>query len=94
LHYYLLNFKGYQDSFEPILHIGAIIVNFDHMRKAEFISFENKKESQLQEDAALGPAGRFRKMFMLISMSIFLSPTKQLKVFTDDRFIELKRKAT
>jgi hypothetical protein len=64
------------------------------MKKAEFIPFEDKKESQLQEDAALGPAGRFKKMFMLISMSLFLSPDKQLKIFSDNRFVELKRKAT
>jgi hypothetical protein len=64
------------------------------MKKAEFVLFENKKERQLQEDAFLGPEGRFKKMFMLISVSLLLSPTKQLKVFSSDHFIELKRKQT
>jgi hypothetical protein len=64
------------------------------MRKAQFILFENKKESQLADDIALGPEGRLKKMFMLISMSLFLSPTRRIKNFTDDRFIELKRKSS
>lgn len=64
------------------------------MKKAEFILFSDKKDTQLHEDFALGPEGRLKKMFMLISMSFFLSPTKKLKTFTDDRFIELKRKGS
>jgi hypothetical protein len=62
------------------------------MRKALVVSFDDKKDSQLLEDDALGPAGRFKKMFELISFSLLFSPNKQLKQFSDSRFIELKRK--
>lgn len=62
------------------------------MKKAEHILFDKKKEQQLLEDYALGPAGRFKKMFHLISISLLFSPTKKLKEFDpNDGFITLKR---
>ncbi len=62
------------------------------MRKAEFIPFDEKKTKQMIEDDALGPAGRFKKMFQLISMSLLFSSSKQLKIIeNDDRFITLNR---
>jgi hypothetical protein len=62
------------------------------MRKAQFILFSDKNDSQLREDMALSPERRFKKMFMLISMALFLSPNKKIKNCTDNRFIELRRK--
>ncbi len=61
------------------------------MKKARFVLFKHKKDAQRQEDASLDAAGRFKKMFELISMALLLSPDKPLKENKDPRFIELKR---
>ena len=62
------------------------------MKKAQFIRFTKKKDQQILDDIQMTPQERFLKMFKLIELSIALSPEKRLKVFSDDRFIELKRK--
>ncbi len=62
------------------------------MKKAQFIRFTEKKDQQILDDIQMTPQERFLKMFKLIELSIALSPEKRLKVFSDDRFIELKRK--
>jgi len=62
------------------------------MKKAQYIPFDQKKDQQVLDDIRMTPEERFMKMIELIELSIALSPTGRLKVFTDDRFIELKRK--
>ena len=62
------------------------------MKKAEFIPFERKKDHQVEADMKMTHEERFARMIQLIELSIALSPTGKLKIFTDDRFIELKRR--
>ena len=62
------------------------------MKKAQFIKLSEKKDQQVLDDIQMTPEERFVNMFKLIELSLLFSPDKQLKVFTDDRFIELKRK--
>ena len=62
------------------------------MKKAQFIPFSEKKDQPILDDIRMTPEERFIKMFELIELSLLFSPNKQLKVFPDDRFIELKRK--
>lgn len=62
------------------------------MKKAQFIRFDEKKDQQLQDDIRMTPQERFKRMFQLIELSLAFSPTKKLKAFSDDRFIEVKRK--
>jgi hypothetical protein len=63
------------------------------MKKAILVPFSEKKDAQVIEDMALGPRGRFFKMFDLISLSILFSPDKNLKIPTHQNAILLKRKA-
>ena len=62
------------------------------MKKAQFINLSDKKDQQVLDDIRMTPEERFIKMFKLIELSLLFSPDKRLKVFSDDRFIELKRK--
>ena len=62
------------------------------MKKAQFIKLSEKKDQQVLDDIQMTPEERFMKMFKLIELSLLFSPDKQLKVFSDTRFIELKRK--
>ena len=63
------------------------------MKKAQFIPFNEKKDQQVLDDMRMSPEERFMKMIELIELSIALSPTGRLKVYTDDRFIELKNRS-
>ncbi len=62
------------------------------MKKAQSIPFSAKKDQQVLDDIHMTPEQRFMKMIELIELSLAFSPTQRLKVFTDDRFIELRRK--
>ncbi len=83
------SFKGKRGTKCP----GTIIAIFVYMKKAKFVPLEEKKDLQVQEDIRMTPEQRFRRMFELIELSLTFSPTRKLKVFTDDRFIEVKRRA-
>ncbi|MFM7431299.1 MAG: hypothetical protein ACKO1F_15560 [Flammeovirgaceae bacterium] len=63
------------------------------MKKAILVPFTEKKDAQVMEDIALGPRGRFFKMFDLISLSILFSADKNLKMFDRQDVIVLKKKA-
>ena len=71
---------------------GFKIVTLVTMKKAQFIKLSDKKDQQVLDDIRMTPEERFLKMFKLIELSLLFSPDKRLKVFSDDRFIELKRK--
>lgn len=71
---------------------GHIICKFDFVKRAQFISLENKKDAQVELDMRLTPAERWAHMWELIELSIAFSPNKTLKVFDEnDKFITLKR---
>ena len=61
------------------------------MKKAQLIPLENKKDAQVLEDIALGPLGRFNKMFDLIELSILFSKNKKLIMSENSKAITLKR---
>ena len=61
------------------------------MKKAQLIPIDQKKDAQVLEDIALGPLGRFHKMFDLIELSIFLSEGKKIKSTYKANAFELKR---
>jgi hypothetical protein len=61
------------------------------MKKAQLIPLENKKDAQVLEDIALGPLGRFNKMFDLIELSIMFSKTKKIIMPENPKAITLKR---
>jgi hypothetical protein len=63
------------------------------MKKAQVIPLSKKKEAQILEDSALGPKGRFYRMFDLISLSILFSQKKdKTQMATHQATIVLKRK--
>lgn len=78
-------------SFENQQETGAKFVTLDLLKKAQYIPLSDKKDQQVLDDIRMTPEERFMKMIELIELSLTFSPTQRLKVFTDDRFIELKR---
>lgn len=79
-------------SFKNQQETGAKFVTLEPLKKAQYIPFADKKDQQVLDDIRMTPEERFMKMIELIELSLTFSPTRRLKVFTDDRFIELKRK--
>jgi hypothetical protein len=61
------------------------------MKKAQLISYEEKKDAQVLADIQLGPQGRFLRMFELIALSAMFSPSGKINIPKGDNAIELKR---
>ena len=61
------------------------------MKKAQLISYEEKKDAQVLEDIQLGPQGRFFRMFELIALSAMFSRSGKIIIPKHDNTIELKR---
>lgn len=61
------------------------------MKKVQLIPLKNKKDAQVLEDIALGPLGRFHKMFDLIELGILFSKNQKLKMPENKNAFTLKR---